>query len=300
MVINFLVNPVFAGWEPTDTRLGGTEESVVEWAKELESRGHKVHVYRNGKGKKNKNYFERSEYKGGGDICINVKSYDIAPKEPTLYLTNETDAGLHDLSIYKGIIWPSKWAADNIFTNAKQTFILAHGYDPKNVFSGPKKRFQCFYASSPDRGLETLLRVWPSIHGKHPKSSLILTYGAKIPPIDGIKCLGSIDEKAMNKLYQTSDFWCHPCNGGELYCMTGVKAQAAGCIPVIIPTMALSETVRGGFWANDEGSYFNTLDNALSAPDLIINKMRKELLDEHFPTWEDSTDQLEQIINTVI
>lgn len=305
MVINFLVNEIQGGWSPTDIRLGGTEDSVVRWAEELNKRGHVVTVYRN-KGTEplfhnGVNYTGRENYtrQNAAKFCINVKSPEVAPLVPTLYLTNETDAGKHDLSKYEGVIWCSQWAVDNIPTNAKQTFILPYGYDSKKIYPGQKIRCQCFYGSSPDRGLDTLLNVWPDIHMKHPEAILILTYGAQVPSLDGVMNLGVVDEETMNEIYQISDFWLHPCNGGELYCITGIKAQAAGCIPVVIPRMALSETVVNGYWADNEANYFDALDGALSAPDKEIGALRQELAKHHFPDWEDSTNRLEEIIGLV-
>ena len=290
MVISFLVNEIQGGWKPTDIRLGGTEDSVVQWAKRLRARGHTVDIYDND---------NRNSYPGGYDVCINVKSPDKPPLEPTLYLTNETDASRHDLSMYDGVIWPTQWAVDNIPTNAKRTFILPYGYDSRHIYTGQKIRYQCFYGSSPDRGLDTLLNVWPEIHMKHPQATLLLTYGAQVPPLEGVMNLGVVDEETMVDIYRTSDFWCHPCNGGELYCITGIKAQAAGCIPVIIPRMALSETVINGYWADDEASYFDALDVALSASNEEIAKLRKELMYHHYPNWFDSTNRLEEIIGLV-
>lgn len=293
MKINFLVNPVSGGWEPSDTRLGGTEESVVRWSEELEKRGHKVWTYFNGH-----NFDNYKDY-APADVCINIKYPEFATQEPTFYLTNETDATKHDLSKFEGVIWPSKWAVDNIPVNNK-TFILPHGYDPEKIYPSRKIRKQCFYASSPDRGLETLLKVWPEVYKKYPDSTLILTYGANIGQIDGVINLGNVDEETMNEIYRTSEFWCHPCNGGELYCMTGIKAQASGCVPVIIPRMALSETVLGGFWAEDESAYSEALDTALSSPAEEIEQLREQLTSHHYPTWGDSVDKLEEIIGLVM
>lgn len=286
--ISFLVNHIDGGWEATDTRLGGTEESVVEWSKELTKRGHKVTIYNND---------TRNDYVGGGDICINVKSSDIEPREPTLYLTNETDASTKDLGVYEGVIWPSQWAVDNIPVNNK-TFILPHGYDPSRVYTGEKISKQCLYASSPDRGLDILLRAWPYVYEKHPDAKLIVTYGAPEYDIPGVEFLGEVSEEEMDKLYRESEFWVHPATGGELYCITGIKAQASGCVPVVVPIMALSETVRHGYFV-DPRNFGESLAEILDDKE-TNDKICEELAKEHYPTWEDSTDQLLEIIEKVL
>lgn len=290
MNIAFLCNYVAGGWKPTDNRLGGTEESIVQWTERLRKRGHTVTIYDND---------TRLDYDGGHDVCINVKSSEIWPKEPTLYLTNETNASDLDLSMYDGVIWPSQWCVDNIPVNNENTFILPHGYDPKVIYPTDKIYKQCLYASSPDRGLETLLRAWPRVLRNHPDATLKVTYGAPAIDFPNIEFLGEVDEDMMNQLYRESDVWCHPANGGELFCITGIKAQAAACVPVIIPTMALAETVRHGYFANDAAEYANMLIDALY-DDEGRDSLRSTLRAEQYDTWEDSTDKLLQIINKVL
>ena len=299
MKITFLVNEVFNGWSPTDTRLGGTEESVVRWAEELVKRKHQVIVFNNGQEKpynhKGVYYAPRNyyinEYEGGADICLNVKSSKVAPKEPTLYLTNETDAGDLDLSKYLGVIWPSSWALENIPVNNSNLFVLPHGYDNKEIYPAKKNRKQCFYASSPDRGLMPLLQAWPKIYKAHPDAQLFVTYGAEEYDIEGVTFLGEVSEEQMNQLYRESEYWLHPCTGGELYGITGMKAQASGCWPVYVPTMALEETVKYGTkstfetFAKDTIEALNTVQNPPTNP---------------YPTWETSTDRLLEIISGTI
>jgi hypothetical protein len=282
MVINFVVNHVAGGWKPTDARLGGTEESVVRWSEELTKQGHEVTIYDND---------TRDSYNGGGDVCINVKSSDIPPKEPTLYLTNETNATDLDLSAYKGVIWPSEWARDNIPVNNPNTFILPHGYDSESIYPDVKILKQCFYASSPDRGLDTLLEAWPKIHEAHPDATLLVTYGVSGIDLPGVICLGDADEDTMNEVYRTSEFWLHPCNGGELFGITGIKAQVAGCWPVIIPTMALEETVKYGTFTTKENFAEDTI-KALSKTHVIP--------EHHYPDWKETALMLERIIQNVV
>lgn len=314
MKINFVVNDVAYidyknleavwGWEPTDKRLGGTEESVVQWSKELADRGHHVQVFRNPT-KYDSNYVYQSKgsvvykdsknYHGHEDICINVKAHHIAPQEPTLYLTNETDLAEADLSAYLGVIWPSQYAVDNYPVN-NRTFILPHGYDQTKIYPKKKVPKQCLYASSPDRGLDILEQIWPSIVDKHPDAHLYVSYGANIGT-PNTTC-GEFTESEMNELYNTSDIWLHPCTGGELYGISGIKAQAAGAIPVYFPFMALAETVQVGVPCMDARDMYDKLDELLGN-DKAKNKYRKQLADIHFPNWSDSTDRLLEIIKEV-
>ena len=291
------------GWEPTDKRLGGTEESIVRWGEELVKRGHKVQVFRNPRDwlaptEYNGVAYAPSEmYKGGGDICINIKNSEMKPKEPTLYLTNETNANTLDLSAYAGVIWPSQYAVDTIPVNNK-TFILPHGYDDKKINQKHQKiKKQVLYASSPDRGLDLLAQIWPSVVEQHPDAHLYVTYGGEINTPN--TTYGEFSEEEMNELYNTSDIWCYPCTGGELYGISGVKAQAAGAIPVYFPTMSLAETVQDGVRCMDIRDMYEKLVNLLGDEEekAII---RDRLTAIHFTNWSDSTDKLLEIINMVL
>ena len=297
MRINFLVNHINGGWEPTDKRLGGTEESVVKWAELLSSAGHEVWVYRNGREQypvflNEVMYREREDYHGGVGVCVNVKSSEVKPKEPTLYLTNETDATSLDLSLYDAVVWPSQWAVDNIPVN-NRTIVIPHGYDSDKIFPKQKKSKQCLYASSPDRGLSDLEIIWPSVVEQHPDAHLFISYGGSIDAPNTTS--GEFSEAEMNELYNTSEFWLHPANGGELFGISGIKAQAAAAIPVYYPTMALSETVREGVPCTDARDMFLKLCSLLGDEEQK-NDIRNNLYQLELCDWYQSAELLESAI----
>lgn len=306
MKINFICNDVFTygniGWSPEDKFLAGTEEALVQWSKILQARGHEVKVYYNGKAGEwhGVSYRGREAYTPA-DACINIKCSEFTPREPTVYLTNETDAGTKDLSKFKAVILPSRWSVDNLNVKHEAIEILPYGYDSTAIKPGKKVPKQVLSCSSPDRGLSTLLTAWPEIVKYHPDATLIVTYGFANNsqyPIPNLFALGAVDDKTMAELYQSSDIWAHPCNGGELFGISGVKAQAAGCVPVFFPTMALAETVRHGIRSTPESfvrDMVSILGNTTRKEDI-----RKELASEKYPDWEDSTSLLEAIINKTL
>lgn len=299
MTIKFVCNPVYVGgkegWSPTDIRLGGTEESIVEWSKVLAKRGVDVIVYTNGEeveyeGVKYCNY---DKYMPGG-IDINIKYSTFKHEAPAWYLTNEVDAKDLDLSRFEGVILPTKWALDNLGVVHNNIRIVPHGYDPELIYPDKKIKNQCLYASSPDRGLVNLERLWPEVVEQVPDATLIVTYGGQIDTPNTM-CFGDIDEETMSELFRTSQFWLHPCTGGELYCMSGVKAQVALTVPVYYPIMALQETIRWGVRADD-----NTFVDKLVK--VMTNDTNREWIIKHhkteeYPTWEESTDTLLRAVN---
>lgn len=297
--ISFIVNPVANGWHPDDTRLGGTEESVVEWAERIATKGHRVRVYGNIKGNSQKirgvYYHQRGAYKGGEGITINVKSSDIPRQEPTWYLTNEMNAGQLDLAQYDGVILPSRWALDNLEVQHRNIQILPHGYDSTKIFPKTKIRNQCLYTSSPDRGLSELVDLWPQIVEQVPDATLIVTYNGFLDAPNVLN-MGDVDPETMNELYNTSQFWLHPCLGGELYCIAAVKAMAAHAIPVYYPTMALKETVRWGIRTHRE-TFVRKLLHAMTSNQYKHEMLAHAAVQEFpYPDWNITTDKLLSII----
>lgn len=302
MKIDFLCNYVANGWSPNERFLAGTEDSIVQWAERLQGRGHKVMVFLNlpqGEYLDELNgvqYRPRDTFKGGADVTINVKSSEVLPTGKTLYFTNETNASALDLSAYDAVVWPSQWCIDNIPVNNPKTVALPHGFDREAIYPGKKIPKQCFYASSPDRGLQTLLEAWPQVMAAHPDATLVVTYGVSGVNMPGVIALGACDEDTMNEVYNTSDVWCHPASGGELFCITGIKAQVAGCVPVIIPTMALAETVKFGVFSTGKDYAADLID--LLGDEEAKQDIRFRLSMERFADWETSTDQLEKLVKS--
>jgi glycosyltransferase involved in cell wall biosynthesis len=135
--------------------------------------------------------------------------------------------------------------------------------------SRPVKRdpYLIAYGSSYDRGLEHLLKMWPEIKKEVPEAKLHVFYGwnlfdkvyhdnperqawkAKINALmdqEGITHLGRISHEAVKNEMEKAGVWAYPTHFGEISCITAMKAQAYGAIPVVIAYAALAETVQFG------------------------------------------------------
>src|SRR3990167_10584963 len=123
------------------------------------------------------------------------------------------------------------------------------------------------YGSSYDRGLEHLLRMWPDIRKEVPDAQLRIFYGwnlfvtgyadnpermawkekmDKLMQQKGITHLGRISHEAFIKEHENAGIWAYPTHFGEISCITAMRAQAYGSIPVVINYAALKETVQYG------------------------------------------------------
>lgn len=123
------------------------------------------------------------------------------------------------------------------------------------------------YGSSYDRGLEHLLKMWPEILKEVPDAKLRIFYGwtlfdrimannpermawkekmQELMNQPGITHLGRISHGACAVEFENAGIWAYPTHFGEISCITAMRAQALGAIPVVINYAALEETVQHG------------------------------------------------------
>lgn len=135
------------------------------------------------------------------------------------------------------------------------------------------------YTSSPDRGLDILLELWPQIREQVPEAVFSFAYSPvyfrvaeQVPELaafrervdeladqDGCQPLGSLSQPEVARLMCESLVWAAPSwstpSGEafhETYCIGAVEAQAAGCLVVASDWGALSETVKVGRLVNSD------------------------------------------------
>ena len=142
--------------------------------------------------------------------------------------------------------------------------------------------YRCVYASNYFRGLEVLLRAWPRVKAHHPRASLDIYYGwqtwmqtpagwetmlrdllASVAPLD-VREHGRIGQEQLARELSSAAFWTYPCTYPETFCITGLKAQMAGCVPVYVERAALAETIVDGFRCADPLAYADLLIEALA------------------------------------
>lgn len=129
--------------------------------------------------------------------------------------------------------------------------------------------YKVVYGSSPDRGLARLLRAWPKIRTREPRATLdiyyswdLLEYAMRYLPAVreqhktlraeaegmwdlGVTVKGGVDHMELARAYRTAGIWAYPTTFEEISCITAMKAQAAGCRPVVLNSGALAETLNG-------------------------------------------------------
>ena len=124
------------------------------------------------------------------------------------------------------------------------------------------------YASSHVRGLAYIYEIWPEVKKAVPEATLDVYYGresydkvhrgnpermkwmdgmiAKAKELDGVTDHGKASQAKIVEEGFRSGIWAYPCPFPEIYCITAVKSQASGAVPVASNYAALDETIQFG------------------------------------------------------
>lgn len=284
-------------WSPKNekTGIGGSEEAVINIARELVKLGNEVTVW---------NRCEDDAGTYGGVQYVDFLDYEETPVDVFI--------GWRSLMPWKmgknykvGYHWlhdttPEDQVKQALSLGARKAMVLSkyhrrlYGniennwlYETRNgvntaQFEQKVERVpgRVFYGSSYDRGLKELLENWPKIKLAVPHATLHIAYGwntwesiskkqgevgiesfknikeelENAMQQEGITHLGRISHEQVAKEMLEADVWGYPTWWPEISCITAIKAQVAGAIPVVIPTAALAETVQYGY-KTDRGFY---------------------------------------------
>lgn len=161
---------------------------------------------------------------------------------------------------------------------------------PKTSTIEGRKPHSCIYASNYSRGLSLLLDIWPEIRVEYPTATLDIYYGrqtwgnlsndemAKLT--DKIEYLrdrgvterGKVGHQELARIFASSSILAYPCiSPAETFCITAVKAQVAGMIPVTTRIGALAETV-----APEAPTVPFIHDNMEEYKQLLLSTLREE------------------------
>lgn len=160
--------------------------------------------------------------------------------------------------------WPED-GSDLVWADALGTqLITAFDRNPHRIM----------WASSPDRGLDEMLRYWPQIRREWPDAELHAFYGwetvekwlasderlaafkkavmAKIEEgggVDGVHWHGRVSARKLREEWAKSGYFLYPAIPDriiETFCISVIEAQSAGCIPIVKDAGSLREVVGAG------------------------------------------------------
>jgi glycosyltransferase involved in cell wall biosynthesis len=184
-----------------------------------------------------------------------------------------------------------------------------------NISSITRNPKRLIYISDYIRGIEHFLTQWKDVIKEVPDAELHIFYGwqlidalAQSPLIEKFPELKNKKEQLLPLMQQTnvyehgrighkqlvkellkSGIYVYPCHFEEVFCISCVKAQACGCVPVVTAFAALDETVYSGIKipgaAGDEAT-----NNAFckAVIDLLKNTEKQEHLRQETLAFKDS------------
>ncbi len=200
---------------------------------------------------------------------------------------------------FDDVLWLSKWQRRQWISVepsfAKFTKIFGNGVNQEQ-FRPVQERinpYSCIYGSNYARGLEILLDLWPHIKEREPRATLDIYYGwqhwgllsakkeaemrNKVARLPDVHDHGLVSHEELNRAYEASSFWTYPCIMPETFCITALRAQLAGSIPVILEGTALAETVPHGYKCKSIQEYFFTLLKAFRDAETVSLDDRKKM-----------------------
>lgn len=278
--------PAWEDWAAPSvlTGIGGSEEAVVYVSKELTKLGKKVTVFCSCgdlagtyEGVSYKEYFEFNPRDNFGVLIAwrhNIFTSPIEAKKKIIWLHDVPDQEAFPedslenldkiivLSNYHKSLLPKHVSDDKIFVSANG--INLSDFNNDHIERDPKRMI---YTSSYDRGLQHILAIWSDIKKEVPDAQLHIFYGwntydamvakgvrspdfkiamTSLMKQDGVFEHGRIGHKQLAKEFAKSGIYAYPSHFEEISCISAMKAQASGCVPVVTDYAALSETVKYG------------------------------------------------------
>ncbi len=270
--------------------LGGSESALVYMARELARLGCEVTVFNSCRGAgtcDGVRYMPASEFAAfaaSQEIDVFISQRYLEPFSADLRCRAKIywvqDA--HDQPFVQGLHNPATTARiDRIFTISEwQTRIFQSEFGlPRSIFyvtrngfrpdafernGRPRNPYKLVYASTPFRGLDVLLDIFPEIRKAVPEAELHLFTSMAVYGMDksedearygelyararqpGVRLRGSVSQADLARELGECALMLYPNHFPETSCIAAIEAQAAG-VPVVTSQLgALPETVADG------------------------------------------------------
>ena len=146
--------------------------------------------------------------------------------------------------------------------------VIPNGQD-FSILEGNEKKDQYLMVntSSPDRSMDVLPKLFKKVKERVPQARLKWAYGwdtfdqahstnsrmmewkqeiVKQMEEAGVESVGRLSQKEVTKLYREGNVLAYPSEFAEIDCISVKKAQACGCIPVTSDFGAFAESVQYG------------------------------------------------------
>ena len=282
----------YDGRTPRTTGLGGTESAVVYLAEELARRGHAVAIFNRCDQPSTVEGVEYAPWRSlppraahdRPDVVVSVRHWQPIDRARFAPLQIFWTGDAHDQPYLDGIaasgrnsavdlvVLQSQWQSDTI----QQAHGIApwrivrmrYGYGPRpdapaREEAAPRPR-RLAYTSTPFRGLDVLLELFPRIRARCPDAELKVFSSMRVYGMNaaddratfddiyrranqpGVELVGSVAQPVLARELEQCRLLAYPNHWAETFCIAAIEAQAAGCPVLTSAVGALPETVGDG------------------------------------------------------
>ena len=291
--IILFTGPAFEQWTPETlkaTGMGGSETMAWELMRRLRERGHRVRHYgccsvaQEGV-YEGVEWLDATRYRNL-DCDVLITSRQPAAVDDDFNVTADARfLWVHDVHVGDAltqkrdlridrILALSRWHRDFLkacypMMDPDKIIVTRNGIDPTRfqLPEGEKRNpKRVVYSSSPDRGLHTLLQIWPRILAEEPEAELHIYYGFEnfdatakqrndqqmmqlsawlkqaIASTPRVTMHGRVNGAELAREMCRSGVWAYPTWFSETSCISAMEAQAAGLFCITTPVAALAET----------------------------------------------------------
>ncbi len=267
--------------------LGGSETSIIYMARELARCGHAVTVYSNcpdageydGVAYKRYHDFFNDYPRMPWDAVISFRSFDpfllgrVAPRmifwtgdafnQPAIENFGHPSIQDNIDLIFCVSNWHRQTFIDTFQLPAEKVVAIRNGFNPELIRCGSARDWnRGAYSSTPFRGLDILLRLFPEIRRRIPGFTLDVFSSMKVygwhsdqdqrafgktyqaAAASGVNWHGSVSQPVLLDHLGRSGFLLYPNTFDETSCIAAIEAQASGCVVITSAKAALNETVE--------------------------------------------------------
>lgn len=134
---------------------------------------------------------------------------------------------------------PVGWGPVEIIPNALD--VAAYATDePRH-----RNRVTFLGRDDPRKGLDVLLRAWPTIRAGVGDAELVVMGASRAAPMAGVRFVGRVTESEKRRLLASSTVHVAPNTGGESFGIVVAEAMAAGCAVVATELPAFTAVMEG-------------------------------------------------------
>ena len=178
----------------------------------------------------------------------------------------------------------------------------------------PRIEDKFVYTSAADRGLQTLLKMWPEIKNIKPNATLYVAtppYGLEwyekyVQELDDVHFLGSLSPTKLYETIKSAEYWLYPSQYNETYCITALEMMACGVKIISTNTGNLKNLLnnRGAVVDSNGGesiitkTILDTLEFTSARPELQSDYLNSARNYAESQTWERRYSEWEFLTNT--